>query len=84
MSRFDAVTRFNPPSNPAPASPKDIVRLGYDRASYEFRGPRQSAPIQDYDAWLDDLVPRLPRPACDVGHGFLLNLFDLYYTIPRL
>lgn len=71
MSRFDAVTNFTPPSSPAPSGPKDIVRLGYDRASYEYRGPRQSVPIPDYDAWLDDLVPRLPRPACvlDLGCG---------------
>jgi SAM-dependent methyltransferase len=54
-------------------NPKDIVRDGYDRISYEYRddGGQSSAGRPDYEAWLAELMPLLHDgdPVLDLGCG---------------
>jgi SAM-dependent methyltransferase len=54
--------------------PKDIVRQGYDRISYAYRGdafePDDPAQ-QPYVAWIGELIARMPAGGCvlDLGCG---------------
>jgi SAM-dependent methyltransferase len=54
-------------------NPKDIVRDGYDRISYEYRDDagRGSTSRPDYEAWLAELMPLLHDgdPVLDLGCG---------------
>ncbi len=54
-------------------NPKDIVRDGYDRISYEYRDDagRGSTARPDYEAWLAELMPLLHDgdPVLDLGCG---------------
>jgi SAM-dependent methyltransferase len=54
-------------------NPKDIVRDGYDRISYEYRddAARGSTARPDYEAWLAELMPLLHDgdPVLDLGCG---------------
>jgi ubiquinone/menaquinone biosynthesis C-methylase UbiE len=54
-------------------NPKDIVRDGYDRISYEYRDDagHSSAGRPDYEGWLAELMPLLNDgdPVLDLGCG---------------
>ncbi len=43
------------------SDPKKIVRDGYDTVSYAYRGDREDESCQQYHAWLDELLPLLPK-----------------------
>jgi SAM-dependent methyltransferase len=51
--------------------PKTVVREGYDRASYAYRGDEFAYQRSGYAYWLSRLVPGLPEGACilDLGCG---------------
>lgn len=54
-----------------PQSPKEIVRRGYDAVSYAYRGDEENEHSQVYHAWLDELLPAVPRGSAvlDLGCG---------------
>jgi SAM-dependent methyltransferase len=54
-----------------PEEQKQIVRRGYDRLSYAYRGDDAPDDYKDYAAWVGLLVERLPRgsPVLDLGCG---------------
>jgi SAM-dependent methyltransferase len=41
--------------------PKEIVRKGYDKISYAYRGDEEDASLAQYHGWLDELLPLLAR-----------------------
>ncbi len=51
--------------------PKEIVRSGYDRVSYAYRGDEGDASSENYLAWIDELAITLPDRArvLDLGCG---------------
>ena len=54
-----------------PQDPKAIVRRGYDAVSYAYRGDEEDEHCAIYHAWLDELLPSIPRGAAvlDLGCG---------------
>lgn len=52
-------------------SPKDIVRQGYDRISYNYRDDDGGNMPSDYEGWLGELTPLLPagEPVLELGCG---------------
>jgi len=54
-----------------PEEQKQIVRLGYDKLSYAYRGDDTSDDHEDYAVWLALLEKRLPErsPVLDIGCG---------------
>jgi ubiquinone/menaquinone biosynthesis C-methylase UbiE len=50
---------------------KEIVRKGYDRLSYDYRGDETSDDFEEYASWIAVLTQRLPEgsPALDIGCG---------------
>lgn len=54
-----------------PQDPKSIVQHGYDAVSYAYRGDVEDEHCKIYHAWLDELLPEVPRgaPVLDLGCG---------------
>ena len=50
---------------------KEIVRRGYDKVSYAYRGEAGADEFTDYDVWLAELAALLPEnsPVLDLGCG---------------
>ena len=58
-------------ATPSEIDPKAIVRDGYDRVSYAYRGDTYDEPRSGYAHWLRRLTPRLPAGGrvLDLGCG---------------
>jgi hypothetical protein len=50
---------------------KKIVRRGYDKVSYAYRGEKSAGDFTDYANWLSELIPLLSEnaPVLDLGCG---------------
>lgn len=51
--------------------PKEIVRTGYDRVSFAYRGDSSDSSFEEYKRWIDELKSHLPKQAhvLDLGCG---------------
>ncbi|MCI0395919.1 MAG: class I SAM-dependent methyltransferase [Chloroflexi bacterium] len=60
-------------------NPKDIVRQGYDKISYNYRDDAGNGMPSDYAGWLAELALRLPAgaPVLDLGCGCGLPVAQL-------
>lgn len=54
-----------------PREQKEVVRRGYNRLSYEYRGDDTLDDFEEYAAWVGLLADRLPEgaPVLDIGCG---------------
>lgn len=57
---------------------QDIVRVGYDKVSYQYRGNDQDSDCIKYHAWLDMLIPLLHpgQAVLDLGCGCGIPVAD--------
>ena len=54
-----------------PEHQKEVVRQGYDKLSYAYRGDDTPDDHEDYASWIGVLADRLPEhfPVLDIGCG---------------
>jgi hypothetical protein len=63
-------------------NPKEIVRKGHDAVSRSYRGDEEDAACERYHAWLDDLIPLLPKgaPVLDLAAATVFQWPDGWST----